>query len=425
MTGTLVLPGRAGVPVRPVRPVRPVQVGETHHVTSLELYFDLAYVFAFTQVSRLMALHHDPVGIVQGVAVLALLWWSWTAFGWLSNLAHADEGLVRVATVVAMAGIVVAGLTVPEAFDDAEGGLAGPLVFVVAYLVARGAHAVVCVVAAADEPASRLRVAATVLVPQLPAAVLLVAGAVVGSPWQLWCVLAAVVTEPVGSWLLARAAEWRVHSAGHFAERYRLVVVLALGESVVAIGVGVAAEPVSGPILTGVLLAFGISVAMWWAYFARLAGPAEHVLAAARGGRQARVALDGYTYLHLVLVTGVVVAALGVETAMAHVESAEPLGAFGGAALGGGVATYLLGSALIARRVLGEWRVLRLGGAVAASGGIAVVAGLTPVAALAAIGGLLVVLLVAEWVAPLAWGREPRAFPLRSAYPQALFAHSS
>jgi low temperature requirement protein LtrA len=387
----------AGLPA--TRLVRAVGSDERHHVTSLELYFDLAYVFAFTQVSRLMAHHHDADGIVQGVAVLALLWWSWTAFGWLANLAHADEGVTAVATVVAMGGVFVAGLAVPEAFEDAAGGLHGPLVFVAAYLVARVAHAVVCVAAAGDEPASRRRAAATVVWPQVPSTALLVTGALAGSPWQLWCVLAAVAVEPAASWLLARGAEWRVHSAEHFAERYRLIVILALGESVVAIGVGVAGEPVSGSILVGVVLAFLVSVAMWWAYFPRVAASAERVLAGLRGPQRARVALDGYTYLHLLLVVGIVLAALGVEVALAHIASPEGLGAFGASALGGGVACYFVGTAFVARRVVGEWLVLRLVGAAASVVATVVLAGVAPAAALAGVAGLLVGLLVIERLA--------------------------
>ncbi len=126
---------------------------EGDRVTTLELFFDLAFVFAFTQVSQLMAHEHSAIGVLQGIVILALLWWSWTSYGWLANLAHADQGYVRIVMLIAMGSMFVVGLVVLEAFHDLDGGLFAPLVFVGAYLVARVTHAIAF--AAVSEP--RLR----------------------------------------------------------------------------------------------------------------------------------------------------------------------------------------------------------------------------------------------------------------------------
>ncbi|GAA5123860.1 low temperature requirement protein A [Alloalcanivorax gelatiniphagus] len=389
---------------------------EGDRVTTLELFFDLAFVFAFTQLSRLMAQQHDAWSVLEAMITLALLWWTWTAYGWLANLAHADQGVVRVAMVIGMAAVFVAGVAVPEAYDDLAGGLSGPAVLVAAYLVARLTHAVVFVLLS-TRPLRR-RTLLTMACAVVPSGALLVTGVVLGSPWQVWCALAAVAVEPYVSYRTSTGVEWPIGSTTHFTERHGLIVILALGESILAIGVGVSAEPISVPILVGVVLSIAITVAMWSAYFTRLALPAEHALSARRQGPRARAATDGYTYLHLVLVAGIVLAALGLEVAMAHIEAAEPFGGFGGAALAGGVACYLAGTALFARRVIGGWEPLRLAGAAVLVAGVPVVAAVPPMVALAVVCVALSVLLLLERragapaarVGP-APSRQPRATP--------------
>ena len=373
---------------------RAVVSREGDRVTTLELFFDLAFVFAFTQLSRLMAQEHDVLGVVQAVVILALLWWSWTAYGWLTNLAHADQGVLRIAMVIGMTAMFVAGLVVIEAYDDLPGGLFAPVVFVAAYLVARLTHAVVFVWL--SEPRLRRRTVISMALAVVPSGALLVAGALLGSPWQLWFALAAVAIEPIVSYRSSMGVDWPVRSTAHFTERHGLIVILALGESILGIGAGVAAEPVSAAILAGAVVSMLICVGLWWAYFTRLARAAEHALVGLPAGARARVATDAYTYLHLALVGGIVLAALGLEVAMAHIESAEALGLFGAAALGGGVACYLAGTALVARRLLVGGYLPR---AVAAASLVALVPAIAlapPLLALAAVAAALVALFAVE-----------------------------
>jgi low temperature requirement protein LtrA len=370
---------------------------EGDRVTTLELFFDLAFVFAFTQLSRLMAQQHDALGILQALVILALLWWAWTSYGWLTNIAHADRGVVSVAMIVGMTAMFVAGLVVLEAYDDLPGGLFGPLVFVGAYLVARITHAIVFVWLA--EPELRRRTLLTVTLSVVPSGALLLAGALLGGTWQLWCTLAAVAIEPLVSSRTSVGVAWPVRSTAHFTERHGLIVILALGESILGIGAGAATEPISVGILAGVILSMLICIALWWAYFTRLSGEAEHALLSVPAPARGRTATAAYTYLHLLLVAGIVLAALGLEVAMAHIEDPDPLGLFGAAALSGGVACYLAGTAAFAHRLLGTWSIPRLTIATIFVALTPVLSALPPLAALASVVAVLIALFVSERIA--------------------------
>jgi low temperature requirement protein LtrA len=374
--------------------VRPVASREGDRVTTLELFFDLAFVFAFTQLSRLMAHQHDAAGVVQALVILALLWWSWTAYGWLSNLAHADQGVVRIAMIVGMTATFVAGLAVLEAFDDRPGELFAPIVFVAAYLIARITHWIVFVWL--SEPGLRRRSAVTVGLSVTISGALLTTGALLGEPWQIWCTLAAVVVEPIVALRTSVGVDWPVRSAAHFTERHGLIVILALGESILAIGAGVADEPMRTSILVGVVLSMLICVALWWTYFARLAHAAERALTDRVASQRGRVATDGYTCLHLLLVSGIVLVALGLEVAMAHIGDLEAFGLFGAAALGGGAACYLIGTALFERRLLGGWAAVRVGSAVLLALTVPALALLSPLVAIASVTAALIAMLVIE-----------------------------
>ncbi|MGE3192947.1 MAG: low temperature requirement protein A [Microbacteriaceae bacterium] len=365
---------------------------EGDRATTLELFFDLVYVFAFTQVSALMAEGHDGISVLHGVVVLALIWWSWTSYAWLANQAHADAGVVRVAIILAIALMFLVSLVIPETYDDLEGGLFAPMVFVVAYVAVRVVHAVAYVIAAGSDTGLRRQVIVSMGAALLPSSALLVIGAMVGAPYQVWIWLVAIALDLVVVYLTSHEGNWRLNSAAHAAERHGLVVILALGESVVAIGIGVAHEPVSTSIIIGSMLAVALAIGLWWVYFHHLAPKTEHQVAQISGVQRAALATDVYTYLHLALVAGVVIAALGVEQAMHAIEQPEALGLFGACALGGGVGLYLAGTGFIWRRAGGEWALIRFAGATLCLLLVAVLAVLPAIAGLgviAAVAGLV------------------------------------
>jgi low temperature requirement protein LtrA len=360
---------------------------ESHRVTTFELFFDLVFVFALTQVTEFMAHAHSAMGVLQGLIILGILWWSWTSYSWLGNQTFVDEGLIRIGMTVAMAAMFLVALVIPESFEDLPGGLFGPLVLTIAYIVVRVAHLLLYLAAAGDDGPLRRQVLIT-MTALATGSVLMVTGAIVDGGAQTWLWLLGLVLDVGITYATSRRGNWRVHSSAHWSERYGLVVILALGESIVAIGVGVAEEAISVPILLGSVLAIALSVLLWWLYFDMVAIAAEHALARLRGAARALLAIEGYTYLHFLILAGVVVSALGVEEAMHHVEEREPFGLFGAAALFGGTSLYLAGHGAFWRRSAGYWKIWRMGGA-------AVLVALVPVgASVPALAALVLVVLV-------------------------------
>jgi low temperature requirement protein LtrA len=338
-----------GVAARLLR-VRPT--AEDQAATDFELLFDLVYVFALTQVTGFVAHEHTGEGVVRGLLLLALLWWTWCAYTWLGNQARADEGLLRAGMMLAMAAMFVVALTIPEAWHDAEGGLDGPIVFVCGYLVVRAVHLTIYNVAARDDAELRHQVAISWFWLALGAA-LLVAGAIAGGWKQTVLFAAALAIDCGGTYVTSREGSWRVHSAAHWTERFGLFVILAIGESIVAIGVGAAQQPISITLLLAAALGVATSICLWWLYFDVVAAAAEQRFREATGAERMRLALEAYTYGHFPIIAGIIVAAIGVEGVLAHADDTKGLGVFYAAPLYGGVALYLAGHLFFKRRVLG------------------------------------------------------------------------
>ncbi|HEX6843917.1 MAG TPA: low temperature requirement protein A, partial [Actinomycetota bacterium] len=274
-------------------------VAEESRVTPIELFFDLVFVFSLTQVTALIANDLTLRGLLRGMLVLALLWWSWVGYSWLGNVMRADEGLGRVAMFSAMAAMFVLALCVPEAFDDLPGGLQGPVVLAFAYLAVRLLHLGIFWLAAreaGDRGLQRqlLRFAPSVM----GSTVLLLVASQLDGRAQTLAFAAVLIVDYLGT-ILAGASGWRLNSAAHFAERHGLILIVALGESIVAIGVGVAQLPISAPIVVAGVLGLTVAGCLWWVYFDVLALVAERVLRRAEGEERARLARDSYSYLHL------------------------------------------------------------------------------------------------------------------------------
>jgi low temperature requirement protein LtrA len=373
--------------------VRPTS--QDHRATPLELFFDLVYVFAVTQVTAYMAKEHSAHGVRQGLQLLTLRWWTWSGYTWLGNQARADEGLLRAGMVVAMAAMFVVALTIPEAWQDAPGGLDGPLVLVGAYLLVRCVHLTVYAAAAAGDSGLRRQLAIS-WVPLLAGAALLVAGALLGGWTQTLLFAGVLLVEGVGIYLTSRHGNWRLRSAAHWTERHGLFIILAIGESVVAIGVGAAEQPISAPLLVASILGVAAALCLWWLYFDVVSLGAEHRFVEARGQARVRLAIDAYSYGHFPLVAGIVLAALGIEGVLAHAGEREPLGAFYALPLFGGVALYLAGQLLFKRRMHNALSVPRLlaAGVLLAALPAAVV--LPPLVGLAGLVLILAALIVVE-----------------------------
>ena len=327
----------------------PVEVEVEQRVTALELFFDLVFVFAITQVTGYISADPTWTRLFEGLAIMAVLWWSWVGYAWLGNTAGSDEGAIRVVLLATMGAMRVVALAVPRAFGS-DG-----LLFGVGYLLVRVLHIGAYRVLSRDDPALRGaigRMASTLL----PAALLLViAGALDGTPRAL-CWIAALSVDYGG--LVARGVEgWHV-VAGHFAERHSGIIIIALGESIVSLGVGVGQRPVDAGVITAALLGITVAAALWWAYFDVVATVAERRLREAAPRARVLMARDSYSYLHLPMVAGIILFAVGVKLTLGGVDS--HLHAVPAAALCGGVALYFLALSAFRRRNIGSWNQQRL-----------------------------------------------------------------
>jgi low temperature requirement protein LtrA len=305
---------------------------EGERVTPLELFFDLVFVLAITQCTALMSHHPTWSGLAQGLLVLGMLWWAWTGYSWLTSVIDPEEGAVRLVMFGAMAALLLVSLCVPEAF----GGLA--LAFALIYGVVRYAQIALFMLASPEDDALRHSVlglgASTAVAVTLLATASLFDGLAQGALWAL-----ALLLDMAGPYFFG-AEGWKL-VPGHFAERHGLIVIIALGESIVAIGVG-ASHTLTLGIGTAAVLGVALTAAMWWIYFDIVAIVAGKRLADAEVGKaQNEMARDSYSYMHLVMVAGIVLVALGLKTTIGHTD--EHLHAVPAFALLGGLAIYLFG----------------------------------------------------------------------------------
>jgi low temperature requirement protein LtrA len=330
-----------------------VAAREDSRVTTVELFFDLVFVFGLTQVTALMARDLTASGLFRGLLVLGLLWWSWTGYAWLCNVVSADEDVVRIALFAAMAAMFVMALSIPEAFDDLPGGLYGPVVVALCYFSFRLLHLVLFWIISRDDPGLHRQV--LLFAPSMlgGTALLLLASQFHGPTQTLLWGLALLADY--GGTFIAGASGWRIRSPGHFAERHGLIIIVALGESIVAIGVGVAADPISWPIIAASVLGLAVAASLWWAYFDIVALVGERILERTPEAERPRLARDAYSYLHLPMVAGIALLALGLKKVLeyvgdsAHHQLSDPLTGIPLFALYGGAALYLL--ALVAFRL--------------------------------------------------------------------------
>ena len=310
-----------------------------HRVTPRELFFDLVFVFAFTQVATLLADDPTFAGIGRGVLVLAALWWAWTAYAWLTNNLDPEEGVVGAALLVALIAMFVAALVVPGVFDD-EGVLFGA-----AFLVVCAMH--LALYALAGQRDRELLGAVLRLAPWtlIGAILILVAGFVDGARVWLW--VAALLWAYVGG-ALSGSTGWHVHPS-HLAERYGLVLIIALGEAFISIGIGVTGIGIGLGEVVAAVLGLLVATSFWLAYFDFFSIRGERLLHELQGAERVALARDVYAYGHFPMIVGIVLFAFAMKKIMGHVG--DELDAVAAFALCGGSALYLLAYSLIRMRI--------------------------------------------------------------------------
>jgi low temperature requirement protein LtrA len=363
------------------------QAGE-ERVTPLELFFDLVFVLSFTQVTVKMARNPGWESLGEGLLILAAVWWAWAAYGWLTNSIDPDKILNRVCIFAAMGAMLIVSLTIPDAFGDRG------VLFGCAYFFVRAMQLVLYVrntPGAAEEGDLQaiLKLAPGFL---LGSALLIVAGLLDGGARASVWILAILVDWSTP--MLFGTEEFHL-DPGHFAERHGLIVMIALGESVLAIGAAAGFTLSAGQVFAA-LFGMAAVAALWWAYFDVIAIVAERRLTEAPPGEQAPLARDAYSYLHFPLIAGIVLLALGLkETLAATGESLDTVPAL---ALCGGPAIYLLGQIAFRERVLGTFSPHRALAAIALFALIPLCLGADALLALAGVAAVLSILIAYEAV---------------------------
>ena len=326
---------------------------EKEQVTPLELFFDLVFVLAFTQATALMADQPTWEGLAKGLLILGVMWWSWVGYAWLTSVVDPEEGAVRLVIFAAMAALLVVSLAIPEAFDDQA------LLFACAYGGVRAAHIALFMLASREDEGLRHAVgglaASTAIGVGLLVGASFADGALQGAIWALALAL------DMGGPLVIDPSGWRLKPS-HFAERHGLILIIALGESIVAIGVGAEAGVDAGVVIAAVL-GIVVAAALWWLYFDVVALVAERRLVRATPGHdQNAMARDSYSLLHFPMVAGIVLIALGMKKTLGHVD--DPLKLVPAVALLGGAAVYLLAHVAFRWRNVHTLNTRRLGMAI-------------------------------------------------------------
>ena len=359
----------------------------TAHVSTLELFFDLVFVFTITQVTERVLAAHSWTDYSRALLIFAVTWWMYGGYAWLTNNVGTNGTVPRLLLLGGMVGFLMMALSVPHAFE--RDGVA----FGLGYLLVVGLHAALFTRA----PGGSVRAVASIALFNSVAALLVLAAALAPAGWKLslWALAALVLV--VSSVL--RSGHNITVSPSHFAERHGLVIIVALGESIVSIGVGVGDEPVLGALVVAAVLGLMLTAGLWWSYFDRDSAGAEGALSHLAGERRAAVAVNAYLYAHLVMLFGIVLVAAGVHGVIVHLhEAVSPPTAWW---LGVGSALYLVGDALFRRSTgIGRGR-SRLLTALIALGSVGLglwLGGLIQLAALAALlAGMLVVEARAGW----------------------------
>jgi low temperature requirement protein LtrA len=330
----------------PSPPTTAEGLDEERRTSPLELLWDLVFVFAVTQVTTLLTNDLSWAGFGRSMLVLALIWWAWSAFVWAANAQSTNAPAMRLCLLLATVFVMVSGLAVPEAFSG-RGTL-----FAVTYTVVRFLHLVLYADASRKGNASWSAIAGfgtTVLIGMA----LLIGGSFLdGTARAIFWFVAVAIDYAGPAWLTReRLRGLQRVAVAHFAERYSLFVIICLGESIVTIGVGARGEKLDTALMAAVSLGLMITIGLWWTYFDRFAQAAEARLR--EHDDPVLAAADAYSYLHLVIVAGIIIFAVGINHMIHAVD--KPLHAAARLAMCGGVALYLMGHVGFRLRIVGEF----------------------------------------------------------------------
>ncbi|MFC0003405.1 low temperature requirement protein A [Micromonospora siamensis] len=389
-----------------------VAVAPGARVDRFEIFFDLVFVFSFFIITRATALHISGASLLHALLVLAVLWWAWVVHSVVATRIRLGEGFVPVLMTVGMAALFTFALALPQAFQDPRGNAAGPLVAAVSYVVIRLVHLALFMHAVRDSPNERRQlwhfapelIASTLIL--LAAALLPVRISDTGTAALvrdgLWT---TVVLAQYSTGMIAGTWGWGITSAEHWTERYDLILIIALGESVISVGVGsnLLGQPPTWPAVTAAVLGIFFTAALWWAHYDMIAPAARIALHAAKDGPRVAMARDAYAYLYLPMIAGIILFALGAEgivhqIADPRLPTNDPAKSPNVPLLFGGVICYLSANMLFQLRTLRTVSWTRVGAVLVLTVAIPVAAALPALAALGLLTAICVGLVAAEVV---------------------------
>jgi len=300
-------------------------------VAPLELFFDLVFVFAITQVAGLLREDHTLEGFFHGALVFTMVYWGWSLFTWAINSTGTRRLVVRVLLLAAMATILLMAVVLPEAFGE-DGGY-----FAAAYFAYRMIGTAMLYVTAS---ASQRKAFGTFVPTATVGAAVALAGGFAAEGIRPWIWLASLVIDLVAT-RAAERADWNMQP-GHFAERYGLLVIVALGETVIAIGIGLSGAKIDLSLGVTLVVAFTAVAALWWSYFDWVSSRVEAHFRSLTGIPQGQFARDAYTLLHLPLIAGIVLFSVALEELVEHPD--QSLGSYGRWVMAAGIALVLFAS---------------------------------------------------------------------------------
>lgn len=370
---------------------RPFRAPEGQGAAFVELFFDLVFVFAVTEVTALTLDHLDWGGAARTILIFWMLWWGWTQWTWALNPADTRHTVVRATTLLSTALAFVMAASVGQAFEGDGGTWFG-----VSYVAVRAVGLVLYLAAASDHHAQFIVVRRFALL-SVPGMILFVAGALVGDQVRPWFWLAGVVLDIGAAMLAGSSPDWRLH-VGHFAERHGLFVIIALGESLIIVGtIAAGAEPT--PELARVSIgAVVVACLLWWTYFGWLKDALEERFEHEPSSTQGQFARDAFSLLHFPLIGGVIGIAVGFEEMVLHPDS--HLETSGLVALAGGLVLFVGSAALVWARATGFVLTSRISLLAALVAALIFAADAKPARVLAIVAIALAFIIVIEEVRP-------------------------
>ncbi|SCF14262.1 Low temperature requirement protein LtrA [Micromonospora chaiyaphumensis] len=389
-----------------------MRIAPAARVDKFEIFFDLVFVVSFFIITRATAANVTGRELLHAMLVLAVLWWCWVVHSAVATRLRLGEGFVPVLMVIGMIALFTFALALPQTFGSLQQGSAGPMLVTVSYVVIRAVHLSLYEYATRGDPAARRK--AWLLVPEvlITTSLLLVAALlpprVTDPELGLWLrdgLWIAVVVIQYASGLLGGTEGWQLTSAEHWTERYDLILIIALGESVISVGVGgnLIGKPVTWPAIPAAIFGILFTAALWWVHFDMIGPAARIALHAAEGRPRVAMARDAYAFLYLPMIAGVILFAIGAEELVRTIT--DPAGGVAERGHGpavpllfAGVMIYLAADMAFQLRTLRTVSWTRVGALATLAAGLPVARHLPALAALGLLTAICVALVALELV---------------------------